>query len=106
MGATVQLTTATTDEIVAATADTVRRATEAFPAGATPSAALVFSCAVRKFLLGSRTGQELGEARSLLPADLPVAGMYCTGEIGPVGDAQATRFLNETFVTVLLGTDG
>ena len=61
---------------------------------------------MRKFLLGSRTGQELGEARSLLPADLPVAGMYCTGEIGPVGDALATRFLNETFVTVLLGADG
>jgi len=106
VGATVQLTTATSDDIVAATADTVRRATEAFPAGATPSAALIFSCAVRKFLLGSRTAHELGEARSLLPADLPVAGMYCTGEIGPVGDALATRFLNETFVTVLLGTDG
>jgi hypothetical protein len=106
VGATVQLTTATSDEIVDATADTVRRAMEAFPAGATPSAALVFSCAVRKFLLGSRTGQELGEARSLLPDALPVAGMYCTGEIGPVGDAMATRFLNETFVTVLLGTDG
>jgi hypothetical protein len=106
VGATVQLNTATSDEIVAATADTVRRAMEAFPAGATASGALVFSCAVRKFLLGSRTGQELGEARSLLPADLPVVGMYCTGEIGPVGDALATRFLNETFVTVLLGTDG
>ena len=106
VGAIVQLTTATSDEIVAAAADTVRRATVAFPAGVTPSAALIFSCAVRKFLLGSRTGEELGDARSLLPADLPVAGMYCTGEIGPVGDAMATRFLNETFVTVLLGADG
>ncbi len=105
VGATVQLTTATSDEIVAATADTVRRAMEAFPAGATASGALVFSCAVRKFLLGSRTAQELGEAQSLLPDALPVAGMYCTGEIGPVGDAMATRFLNETFVTVLLGAD-
>ncbi len=105
VGATVQLTTATSDEIVAASADTVRRAMEDFPAGATPSGALVFSCAVRKFLLGSRTAQELGQARSLLPVDLPVAGMYCTGEIGPVGDALATRFLNETFVTVVLGTD-
>ena len=105
VGATVQLTTATSDEIVAATADTVRRAVEDFPTGATPSGALIFSCAVRKFLLGTRTGQELGEARSGLPADLPVAGMYCTGEIAPVGDALMTRFLNETFVTVLLGAD-
>ncbi|HXX61701.1 MAG TPA: FIST N-terminal domain-containing protein [Candidatus Sulfotelmatobacter sp.] len=104
-GATVQLTTATSDEIVAATADTVRRAAEAFPDGRTPSAALIFSCAVRKFLLGTRTGQELGEARSQLPPDLPVAGMYCSGEIAPVDQSHAARFLNETFVTVLLGAD-
>ena len=104
VGSTVQLTTATTDEIVAAASDAVRRATEAFPAGQTPSAALVFSCAVRKFLLGTRTGQEVSGARSLLPPDLPLAGMYCTGEISPVGVSEASHFLNESFVTLLLGS--
>jgi hypothetical protein len=102
VGSIVQLTTATGDEIVAATGDAVRRARESFPDGATPSGALIFSCAVRKFLLGTRTGQELAEARSVLARDLPVAGMYCTGEIAPV-DGDESHFLNESFVTVLLG---
>ena len=104
VGSTVQLTTATTDEIVAAASDAVRRATEAFPSGQTPSAALVFSCAVRKFLLGTRTGQEVSGARSLLPLDMPLAGMYCTGEIAPVGIGEPSHFLNESFVTLLLGS--
>jgi hypothetical protein len=103
-GSSVQITTASTDEIVRASGDTVRRATEAFPAGATPSAALLFSCAVRKFLLGTRTGQEVTEARALLPADLPLVGMYCGGEIAPVDGTNTSRFLNETFVALLLGS--
>jgi len=31
-------------------------------------------------------------------------GMYCYGEVGPVAGDDASRFLNETFVTVVLGT--
>ncbi|HEY7828171.1 MAG TPA: FIST N-terminal domain-containing protein [Candidatus Limnocylindrales bacterium] len=104
VGSTVQITTASTDEIVRASGDTVRRAAEAFPAGATPAAALLFSCAVRRFLLGSRTAQEVIEARALLPGDLPLVGMYCGGEIAPVDDGNVSRFLNETFVAVLLGS--
>jgi len=103
VGAMIQLTTATTEEIVGATSDAVRRATAAFPGDGEPSAALVFSCAVRKFLLGSRTSQEVAEALARLPAALPLAGMYCTGEIAPVGADAGSRFLNESFVTLLLG---
>jgi hypothetical protein len=103
VGALVQLTTASSDELVDAASDTVRRALQAFPSGATPTAALMFSCAVRKFLLGSRTSQELSGARGLLPASLPIAGMYCVGEIAPVAGSQGSSFHNESFVTVLLG---
>jgi hypothetical protein len=102
-GATVQLTTASTDEIVRATTDVVDRAAAAFPKDATPSAALLFSCAVRRFMLGTRTQQEVVEARSLLPAGIAVAGMYCGGEIAPVTPGEESRFHNETFVAVLLG---
>jgi hypothetical protein len=59
---------------------------------------------VRRFLLGSRTAQEVIEARALLPGDLPLVGMYCGGEIAPVDDGNVSRFLNETFVAVLLGS--
>jgi hypothetical protein len=102
-GAKVQLTTASTDEIVNATGAVVKRATDSFPADGHPTAAVLFSCAVRKFMLGTRTGQEIVGARSLLPAGLPVAGMYCGGEIAPVVGDPASRFHNETFVTLLLG---
>lgn len=104
VGATVQLTTADTDDILAGTKDALARATAEFPAGSHPEAALIFSCAVRQFLLGSRTQVEAQLARSEYGASMPLAGLYCYGEIGPIKGATTSRFLNETFVTLLLGT--
>ncbi len=104
VGATVQLTTADTDDILAGTRDALARASAGFPAGSHPEAALIFSCAVRKYLLGSRTQVEGELARSEYGASMPLAGMYCFGEIGPVRGAATSRFFNETFVTLLLGT--
>ena len=43
-------------------------------------------------------------AREELGPSVPLAGFYCAGEIGPIGGATSSRFLNETFVAVLLGT--
>lgn len=102
-GCEVQLTTANTDEILAGARSSVARALADFPAGATPEAALVFSCAIRKGLLGSRTHVESELVQSVLGASIPVSGLYCYGEIGPIGDS-GSRLLNETFVTLLLGT--
>ena len=79
------------------------RARDSRPARA-PEAALIFSCAVRQFLLGSRTQVETELARSVLGSSVSLAGMYCSGEIGPVRGASTSRFLQETFVTLLLGT--
>jgi hypothetical protein len=102
-GATVQLTTTSPQQMLDATADAVDRARAAFPADAEPRAALIFSCAVRKYMLGTRSGLEVAAARAGLPESLPIAGMYCMGEIAPTGSATSSHFLNETFVTVLLG---
>jgi hypothetical protein len=104
VGATVQLTTADTDQILAGTRDALVRAGEQFPAGARPEAALIFSCAVRKFVLGSRTRVEAEMAREVLGSAIPFAGLYCYGEFGPVRGTPTSRLLNETFVTLLLGT--
>ncbi|TMB56030.1 MAG: hypothetical protein E6J47_05840 [Chloroflexi bacterium] len=103
-GATVQLTTADTDDILAGTKAALARATADFPAGSHPEAALIFSCAIRQFLLGSRTQVESQLARSEYGATMPVAGLYGYGEIGPVKGAATSRHLEETFVTLLLGT--
>ena len=103
VGAEVQLTTANTDDILGGTRDALERAGKAFPAGAEPEAALIFSCAVRKFLLGSRTHQEAELTAEVLGSSIPVAGTYCYGEVGPVKGVVHSRWLNETFVTLLLG---
>jgi hypothetical protein len=87
-----------------ATQQAVEKARAAFPASHEPSAALLFSCAVRKFLLGTRARREVETARNVLPASIPIAGMYCLGEVAPTGDERRSHFLNETFVTVLLGS--
>jgi hypothetical protein len=104
VSATVQLTTADIDDILAGTKAALARATAAFPAGSHPEAGLIFSCAVRQFLLGSRTQVETEMAKSEFGATMPLAGLYCYGEIGPVRGAATSRLLNETFLTVLLGT--
>jgi hypothetical protein len=104
VGATVQLTTATTDDILAATKQSLADATSDFPAGFQPEAALMFSCAVRRFLLGSQAGTEVELARTAFGPTMPLAGLYCYGEIGPVLGSVSSRFLNDTFVTLLLGT--
>lgn len=102
VGARVQLTTALTDDVLAGTRDALERARAAFPPNTQPQAAVIFSCAVRKFFLGSRTPIEAELVNEVL-GDVPAVGLYCYGEVGPVSDA-STRFLNETFVTLLLGT--
>ncbi len=104
VGATVQLTTADTEEILAGTKGALAEATAAFPAGAKPEAALIFSCAIRQYLLGSRTRQEAELARSEFGTSIPLAGIYCYGEIGPIEGTTTSRFFQETFVTLLLGT--
>lgn len=103
-GSTVQLTTADTDEILAGTKDALAKAVADFPADAKPEAALIFSCAIRQYLLGSRTRVEAEMARSEYGVSLPISGIYCYGEIGPIQDAPTSRFFQETFVTLLLGT--
>jgi hypothetical protein len=102
-GSTVQLTVAVTDEIFDGTKEAISTALEGFPQGREPDAALVFSCAIRKYLLGTQTGNEATIAREMLGPEIPIAGFYCFGEIAPVASWDDTRFHNETIVAVLLG---
>jgi hypothetical protein len=104
VGSTVQLTTATTEDILSGTRQSLAAATADFPAGARPEAALMFSCVVRRMLLGSRASTEVALAQTELGPSVALAGLYCYGEIGPIAGASASRYLNSTFVTLLLGT--
>jgi hypothetical protein len=82
----------------------VASALAGYPPGRTPDAALIYSCATRRFLLGTRAGHEVELVREALGTKIPVAGFYCLGEIAPnFADADATQFHNATLVSVLLG---
>jgi hypothetical protein len=103
-GATVQLAMATTEEILSGTEASVAEAIADFPGDEMPEAALIASCAVRSFLLGTRTRGEIERIRAGLGQDLPVSGFYAFGEIAPLSVDSTPSFHNETCVTVLIGT--
>ena len=65
---------------------------------------MIASCAVRNFLLGTRTSGEIERIRTGLDRGLPVSGFYAFGEIAPLGVNSTPSFHNETCVTVLIGT--
>ena len=102
-GATVQITVAGTEQIFDGARASMQDALAAFPAGKKPEAALVYSCATRRFLLGTRVGREFEVVRDLLGTSIPIAGMYCLGEIAPMSTPDRTQFHNATLVSVLLG---
>jgi hypothetical protein len=103
-GAEVQLTTAATDEIFDGARSALTQAIDQFPDGHEPEAALVFSCAIRKYLLGTRTGTEYDILQEMLGGGMPVCGFYSFGEIAPLDEGGEARYHNETMVALLLGS--
>ena len=102
-GATVQLSHASRDAIVEATRAVAGKTASMYP-GARPTAAITFTCASRKQILGSRTKEEYQILQQNFP-DLQLAGFYGYGEIAPTVRGQTTCFHNETFVLLMLGTE-
>ncbi len=103
--AEVQLTVAATDEIFDGARSALSQAIERYPDGHTPGAALIFSCAIRKHLLGTQTGTELDISRGMLGDAVPICGFYSFGEIAPFEAGGEIRFHNATLVALLLGAD-
>ncbi|ANM30964.1 hypothetical protein ABI59_17350 [Acidobacteria bacterium Mor1] len=104
-GSYVRMTEVLPEGILSGTTESMRQAVERFGDGA-PELALLFSCAARKWVLGTSAEREIAVARDALPAgapDLAVAGLYVYGEIAPVQTGKPADFHNETCVTVLLG---
>ncbi|MEP6758903.1 MAG: FIST N-terminal domain-containing protein [Actinomycetota bacterium] len=103
-GTEVQLTTAATEEIFDGARSALTQAIDQFPDGHEPEAALIFSCAIRKYLLGTRTGTEYDILQEMLGGGMPVCGFYSFGEIAPLDEGGETRYHNETMVALLLGS--
>jgi len=103
-GAMVQITVADRNAILEGARESISRAFTDYPHGKTPAAALIFSCAARKLLLGTHTGEEIGIVQSVIGSQVPVCGFYGYGEIGPLDTKDpASKFHNETFVSLILG---
>jgi len=66
-------------------------------------AALFFSCAARKLLLGTRTEEELHVIRGALGEDVPICGFYGYGEIKSFRQARPPvglmRSISQTLIT-------
>lgn len=104
-GTMVQITVADRSAILEGARESIRKAFAEYPHGKTPGAVLIFSCAARKLLLGTHTGEEIGIVQSVIGPQVPVCGFYGYGEIGPLGMKDPTsKFHNETFVSLILGT--
>jgi hypothetical protein len=102
-GARVRVTLANRDEILTGCGESLAIAKSNLPPDARLGAALFFSCAARKLLLGTRTQEEIKLIRNTLGDDVPACGFYGYGEISPnVGDPTGTKYHNESFVTLLI----
>jgi hypothetical protein len=102
-GSNIQITHSTRDRIVEATKTSVKDSVTGY-AGNKPAVALCFSCASRKQVLGTRVEEEYDAFNQYAP-DLPVAGFYTYGEIGPLNRDKPTRFHNDTFFSLILGIE-
>ncbi len=100
-GSLVQIGAADKDTLVASCDESLSLALEAYPAGR-PAAALLFSCAGRKMIMGTQAVKELQTVAQRLPG-IPFAGFYCYGEFGPLEKGHPYLFHGTTFVTLLLG---
>ncbi|MCA9657570.1 MAG: FIST C-terminal domain-containing protein [Myxococcales bacterium] len=102
VGATVQITQSHRDGIIDACASSIAQARSTYP-GEAPAAALCFSCAGRRHILGTRAAEEIEQLRGALGPSVPIAGFYAYAEIGPTGPGRPAQLHNETFITLLLG---
>lgn len=102
--AIVQITHASCDEIIAATQTSITEALSTYP-GKSPTVAFLFSCAARRWMLGSRAHEEYDLSKQVLDPTLPVFGFYTYGEIAPLTIGGEPHYHQETLVTLLIGVE-
>jgi len=103
-GATVRMTNVLQDGILDGSGEAMNRAAANFGSGQ-PAGALVFSCAARKWLLGTSVGKEVGALMTALGnREIPLAGFYAFGEIAPLQAGGSAFYHNETCIAVLFGS--
>lgn len=98
----VQITEARHHDLLLASQQSTMQALDNYP-GHEPAAALFFSCASRRKILGIHTKKEYKQAQNCLKPSLLSCGFYGNGEIAPLQPKGVSHYHNETFITLLLG---
>jgi len=101
-GSRVRVTEAGRDQILEGAEHAARRAFERFD-GARATSTLVFSCAARKQVLGTRCREEIDAMLGQGP-QATAAGFYTYGEIAPIRQGAPAVFHNETVVATVIGS--
>jgi hypothetical protein len=102
VGSIVQMTEALNENILNASQSAYAEAWSQYP-GEAPSAALFFSCAWRRWIMGTQTHQEYEAIARHQPQALASCGFYTYGEIAPLRENGESFFHNTTFAIVLIG---
>jgi hypothetical protein len=100
----VQLTDISRDILITAAKTSFQTALSRYP-GTTPTAVLLFSCCCRRWILGTRAKEEYQAVKDALATPLPTCGFYTYGEFSPLEPQGKTHYHQETFVTLLMGTE-
>jgi hypothetical protein len=104
-GATVRVCSASKEDVLCGVEDALLGLTPEY-LGFTPSAAIIISCAGRKWLMADRGEKELAALLQGLDASIPLVGFPSFGEISPFRHKDGTytdvSFHNVTFVVCLL----
>ncbi len=101
-GSRFRFASASREQILAGAESSASRARETFSGGA-PDVALVFSCASRHSILGTRVEREYEILREQLGSAIPMIGFYTYGEFCPMTGSLIPRAHASTFVSVLIG---
>jgi hypothetical protein len=105
-GAIVKICSASREDVVKGVLDALDALTPE-TLGFTPSAAIIISCAGRKWLMGDRGEKELAALQQRLGLTIPLAGFPSFGEISPFrldgGSYTPVSFHNVTVVVCLIG---
>ncbi|PIG91197.1 FIST N-terminal domain-containing protein [Gloeocapsopsis sp. IPPAS B-1203] len=99
----VQITDASIDDVITASQTASIEAWAKYP-GQAPEAALFFSCAWRRHILGTRANEEYQAIAHSSKQVIAGCGFYTYGEIAPLSNTGQTFFHNTTFVTLLIGS--
>lgn len=104
-GSTIQLTEATPARLLDNLKEGLTGICDIFKNSWSPQSAILLSCTSRRWILGTRTKEELEQTQKILPVNIPVSGFYTFGEIASLSKGGVPKLHNCTMVALLMGEE-